>query len=188
MGWTAAPDVLQVKRASVLECGGRAQRRHRFRADGRFSTRPRFPCVRKRREAKRHAAVHMPERARHRAQQSPKRQAAANFPKRRLCGRCCGRDGRTPPRLARGGAALDGIIKFLAAGAAGARALAGGRGSGHKFQTRRCGRESRTNSLKDSASNSRLASQKSTDLSMLQRSLSVGIHWLSKTDFLSCRR
>lgn len=33
--------------------------------------------------------------------------------------------------VARGGAALDGIIKFLAAGAAGARALAGERGCGH---------------------------------------------------------
>jgi hypothetical protein len=34
--------------------------------------------------------------------------------------------------VARGGAAFDGIFKFLAAGAAGARALAGGRGCGHK--------------------------------------------------------
>ena len=33
--------------------------------------------------------------------------------------------------VARGGAALDGIIKFPAAGAAGAGALAGGRGCGH---------------------------------------------------------
>jgi len=33
--------------------------------------------------------------------------------------------------MARRGAALDGIIKLLAAGAAGARALAGGWGSAH---------------------------------------------------------
>ena len=89
------------------------------------------PVLRKRRGASLPAAVHMPERARPRAQQLSKCQAAANFPKRRLCGRCCGRDGRTPQTVARGGAAFDGIIKFLAAGAAGARALAGGRGSGH---------------------------------------------------------
>ena len=41
-------------------------------------------------------------------------------------------DGRTLQRLARGGAAFDGIIKFLAAGAAGARALAGGNWVGHR--------------------------------------------------------
>ena len=89
------------------------------------------PVLRKLRGASLPAAVLMPERARPRAQQSPKRQAAANFPKRRVCGRCCGRDGRTPQRLACGGAAFDGIFKFLAAGAAGARALGGGRRSGH---------------------------------------------------------
>jgi hypothetical protein len=43
-----------------------------------------------------------------------------------------GGDGRAIlAMMARGGAAFDGIFKFLAAGATGALALAGGRGCGH---------------------------------------------------------
>ena len=45
--------------------------------------------------------------------------------------RVFGEDGALGAVMARGGAAFDGILKFLAARAAGARALAGGEWGGH---------------------------------------------------------
>jgi hypothetical protein len=59
-------------------------------------------------------------------------EALQNFPR-------FGRDGHAVlAMVARGGAAFDGIIKLLAAGAAGARALTGGGGCGHgKFNRHR---------------------------------------------------
>jgi hypothetical protein len=52
---------------------------------------------------------------------------------------------------------------------------------------RRCGSASRTNSLNDPASNSRLDCQNSSARSMRHNSLSVGMHWMFMTRILTFR-